>query len=102
MQPAENKAIVRFKESNSATVALEKLTKVFDDGKIMYKDCHLTGRVIEGGKLLLKLRLNNLSIQINTYFLLFLAIGDEELQFWEGLLAVLRSKKRKGGRQDVC
>ncbi|VDN27867.1 unnamed protein product [Dibothriocephalus latus] len=44
----QRKAIVRFKEPNTAASALEKLTKAFEDGKIMYKDCHLTGRVISG------------------------------------------------------
>ncbi|VDL94459.1 unnamed protein product [Schistocephalus solidus] len=44
----ERKAVVRFKEPNTAANALEKLTKAFEDGKITYKDCHLTGRVISG------------------------------------------------------
>ncbi|KAL7058650.1 hypothetical protein AAHC03_012849 [Spirometra sp. Aus1] len=66
----ERKAVVRFKEPNTATGALEKLTKAFEDGKITYKDCHLTGRVIS---------------------------GDEEKAFWTTLIDTLNARKRKAG-----
>ncbi|VDD83546.1 unnamed protein product [Mesocestoides corti] len=48
VEPSANKAIIRFKEPNSASAALEKLTKAFKDGKIMYSGSHITGRVIKG------------------------------------------------------
>uniref|UniRef100_A0A0X3NWC5 Lupus La protein homolog n=2 Tax=Schistocephalus solidus TaxID=70667 RepID=A0A0X3NWC5_SCHSO len=66
----ERKAVVRFKEPNTAANALEKLTKAFEDGKITYKDCHLTGRVIS---------------------------GDEEKEFWTTLIDTLNARKRKAG-----
>ncbi len=99
VEPAANKAVVRFKEANSAAGALEKLTKAFDDGKIMYRDSQLTGRLIDGKCLV------NYPLNLSLYFLIinppFFLSGDEELEFWKNLLAVLSSRKRKGGRQGV-
>jgi len=70
IEPAANKAIVRFKEANIAENALTKLTQAFDDGQITYKDSKLTGRVLTGA---------------------------EEISFWTSLLAVLQAKRKKGG-----
>ncbi|MTV28755.1 hypothetical protein FTX61_25755, partial [Nitriliruptoraceae bacterium ZYF776] len=44
VDPSENKAIVRFKEPNSAAAALEKLTKAFEGGKIVYNESQITAR----------------------------------------------------------
>lgn len=48
VDPSGNKAIVRFKEPNSAGSALEKLTKAFEGGKIVYNESQITARLIEG------------------------------------------------------
>ncbi|KAL5107609.1 Histone-lysine N-methyltransferase E z [Taenia crassiceps] len=74
VDPSGNKAIVRFKESNSAASALEKLTKAFEGGKIVYNESQITARLIE---------------------------GDEEVDVWRKILNTMKSKKRKGGRSNA-
>ena len=48
VEPSSNKAIVRFKEANAASLALGKLTKEFEDGKMIYNGSEIISRLIEG------------------------------------------------------
>ncbi|VDK38100.1 unnamed protein product [Taenia asiatica] len=73
VDPLGNKAIVRFKEPNSAAPALEKLTKAFEGGKIVYNESQITARLIE---------------------------GEEEIDIWRKILNTMKSKKRKAGRSN--
>ncbi|KAL5960822.1 Histone-lysine N-methyltransferase E z [Taenia solium] len=74
VDPLGNKAIVRFKEPNSAAPALEKLTKAFEGGKIVYNESQITARLIE---------------------------GDEEIDIWRKILNTMKSRKRKAGRSNA-
>ncbi|KAM7542933.1 hypothetical protein Aperf_G00000010129 [Anoplocephala perfoliata] len=71
--PTENKAIVRFKEANTAAKVLDEITKRFEGGKIIYEGSTLSGRCIE---------------------------GDEEFEIWKRILERMEAKKRKGGRSN--
>lgn len=48
VEPAEGKAVVRFRAANSAEAALAKLKQAFNDGPVIYANCELSGRVLSG------------------------------------------------------
>ncbi|VDP92745.1 unnamed protein product [Echinostoma caproni] len=48
VDPTEGKAIVRFKQPDTAAKAWEKLTKAFEEKPVVYSNCTLTGRVLSG------------------------------------------------------
>nr|CDS27198.1 lupus la ribonucleoprotein putative [Hymenolepis microstoma] len=66
--PTENKAIIRFKEAQTASKVLDELKK---QGEIVYEGYTLDGRCIE---------------------------GEEELDIWKNVLEKMESKKRKASR----
>ncbi|KAF8567028.1 hypothetical protein P879_09688 [Paragonimus westermani] len=75
VEPAEGKAIVRFKLANAAEPALTKLQAAFGEGKpIIYASCPLSGRVLS---------------------------GDEEVAQWKIIFdaQLHKAQKRRGGRQ---
>ncbi|CAH8666149.1 unnamed protein product [Heterobilharzia americana] len=73
VEPAEGRAIVRFKQPNTAEKAWAKLKEAFGDNPVTYHNSELSGRVLT---------------------------GDEEKNRWKVILAAQQQKaqKRRGGR----
>nr|CAX70820.1 Enhancer of zeste homolog 1 (ENX-2) [Schistosoma japonicum] len=73
IEPSEGKAVIRFKQPDTADKAWTKLKEAFNDSPVTYLNSELSGRVIT---------------------------GDEEKNRWITILAAQRSKaqKRRGGR----
>ncbi|KAK4475507.1 hypothetical protein MN116_002555 [Schistosoma mekongi] len=73
IEPSEGKAVIRFKQPDTADKAWTKLKEAFGDSPVTYLNSELSGRVI---------------------------IGDEEKNRWKTILAAqrLKAQKRRGGR----
>ncbi|GAA55463.1 lupus La protein [Clonorchis sinensis] len=73
VEPAAGKGLVRFKATNTAEPALNKLRCAFGDQPIVYANSEITGRVLS---------------------------GDEEFSHWKTIIAAQQQKaqKRRGGR----
>ncbi|CAH8666283.1 unnamed protein product [Schistosoma guineensis] len=75
IEPSEGKAVIRFKQPDTAEKAWAKLKEAFGDSPVTYLNSELSGRIIT---------------------------GDEEKNQWKVILAAQQQKaqKRRGGRSD--
>ncbi|KAA0198028.1 Enhancer of zeste 1 (ENX-2) [Fasciolopsis buskii] len=75
VDPAKGKAVVRFRQPNTAENAWAKLTKAFGEKPVVYSGSAITGRVLS---------------------------GDEEIAHWKTVLAAQmhKAQKRRGGHRN--
>uniref|UniRef100_A0A094ZVS5 [histone H3]-lysine(27) N-trimethyltransferase n=1 Tax=Schistosoma haematobium TaxID=6185 RepID=A0A094ZVS5_SCHHA len=79
IEPSEGKAVIRFKQPDTAEKAWAKLKEAFGDSPVTYLNSELSGRTV------------------------FVLEGDEEKNQWKVILAAQQQKaqKRRGGRSMV-